>query len=87
MNKKKQQGTEWRGVVVVLLGAIMAAAEGGTISRLISANEGYSGSMYSRTNSVQYSMVEDAGYGSTNISAGEIEITANINATYEMVQG
>lgn len=65
---------------------IMAAAEGGAISRLISANEGYSGSMYSRTNSVQYSMVEDADYGSTNISAGEIEITANINATYEMVQ-
>lgn len=65
---------------------IMAAAEGGTISRLISANEGYSGSMYSRTNSVQYSVAEDAGYGSTNISAGEIEITANINATYEMVQ-
>ena len=65
---------------------IMAAAEGGTISRLISANEGYSGSMYARTNSVQYSMVEDADYGSTNISAGEIEITANINATYEMVQ-
>lgn len=65
---------------------IMASAEGGAISRLISANEGYSGSMYSRTNSVQYSMVEDADYGSTNISAGEIEITANINATYEMVQ-
>lgn len=65
---------------------IMAAAEGGAISRLISANEGYSGSMYSRTNSVQYSMVEDADYGSTNISAGEIEIIANINATYEMVQ-
>lgn len=65
---------------------IMASAEGGAISRLISANEGYSGSMYSRTDSVQYSMVEDADYGSTNISAGEIEITANINATYEMVQ-
>lgn len=65
---------------------IMAAAEGGTISRLISAKEGYSGSMYSRTNSVQYSVAEDADYGSTNISAGEIEITANINATYEMVQ-
>lgn len=28
MNKKKQQGTAWRGVVVVLLGTIMAAAEG-----------------------------------------------------------
>ena len=65
---------------------IMASAEGGAISRLISANEGYSGSMYSRTDSVQYSMAEDADYGSTNISAGEIEITANINATYEMVQ-
>ena len=28
MNKKKQQGTPWTGVVVVLLGVIMAAAEG-----------------------------------------------------------
>lgn len=64
---------------------IMAAADGGSISRLISANEGYSGSMYTRSNSVQYSMeAADMGMDTTSISAGEIEITASVNATYEM---
>ena len=72
---------------------IMAQAEGGTVGKLISASEEYSGSMYSAANSTTMYMAADAATGeadydaATTVTAGEIEISATVDATYEMVYG
>lgn len=72
---------------------IMAGAEGGSVGLLISAGEKYSSSMYSAANSTTMYMTQDVAAGeaeydtATVINAGTIEISATVDATYEVVYG